>query len=146
MSYVDAFHDQTKDIITVIERVNGKRVLKELRPEYNFYYKDPRGKHTSVYGDKVTEVVCQNLKDFKKNVGINKHNGIYESDIRPINKTLAKHYNGVEPPKLQTAFFDIEVDFDPKRGYSSPQDPFTPITAIGVYLDWIDAHMFGSAS
>jgi len=139
MSYVDAFHDQTKDIITVIERVNGKRVLKELRPEYNFYYKDPRGKHTSVYGDKVTEVVCQNLKDFKKNVGINKHNGIYESDIRPINKTLAKHYNGVEPPKLQTAFFDIEVDFDPKRGYSSPQDPFTPITAIGVYLDWMDA-------
>ena len=139
MSYVDAFHDQTKDVITVVERVNGERVIKELKPTYNFYYKDPKGKHTSIYGDKVTEVVCQNQKDFKKNVGINKHNGIYESDIRPINKTLAKYYNGVEPPKLQTAFFDIEVDFDPKRGYSSPQDPFTPITAIGVYLDWMDA-------
>jgi len=139
MSYVDAFHDQTKDVITVIERVNGERVIKELKPTYNFYYKDPKGKHTSIYGDKVTEVICQNQKDFKKNVGINKHNGIYESDIRPINKTLAKYYNGVEPPKLQTAFFDIEVDFDPKRGYSSPQDPFTPITAIGVYLDWMDA-------
>jgi len=139
MRYVDAFHDQTKDVITVVERVNGERVIKELKPTYNFYYKDPKGKHTSIYGDKVTEVVCQNQKDFKKNVGINKHNGIYESDIRPINKTLAKYYNGVEPPKLQTAFFDIEVDFDPKRGYSSPQDPFTPITAIGVYLDWMDA-------
>jgi len=139
MSYVDAFHDQTKDVITVVERVNGERVIKELKPTYNFYYKDPKGKYTSIYGDKVTEVICQNQKDFKKNVGINKHNGIYESDIRPINKTLAKYYNGVEPPKLQTAFFDIEVDFDPKRGYSSPQDPFTPITAIGVYLDWMDA-------
>ena len=139
MSYVDAFHDKTKDIITVVERVDGKRIYTELQPEYNFFYKDPRGKHKSIYGESVSEVRCKSEKDFRKNVGINKHNGLYESDVRPINKTLAKHFNGAEPPKLHTAFFDIEVDFDPQRGYSSPNDPFTPITAIGVYLDWMDA-------
>ena len=139
MSYVDAFYEQGKDIVTVVERVDGERIIKELKPEHNFYYGDPQGKFKSIFGHPVTEVKCQNIKDFKKNVGINKHNGLFESDIRPINKTLAQHYLNVDAPKLQTAFFDIEVDFDPQRGFSSPEDPFTPITAIGVYLQWMDA-------
>jgi DNA polymerase elongation subunit (family B) len=36
------------------------------------------------------------------------------------------------------AFFDIEVDFDPERGYASPEDAFMPITAISVYLQWME--------
>ena len=139
MSYVDAFYDKSKDLIRVCERIDGKRVLTDLKPEYNFYIADPRGTRRSIYGEPVTEIRCRNLKDFRKNVAINKHNKLFESDIKPINKTLEKHFNGAEPPKLQTAFFDIEVDFDPERGYSSPDDPFTPITAIGVYLDWLEA-------
>ena len=139
MSYVDAFYEQSKDVVTVIERINGERIIKELKPVHNFYYKDPKGKSTSIYGDPVTEVRCTNIKDFKKNVGINKHNGLYESDIRPLNKTLAEHYTNGQAPKLQTAFIDIEADFDPARGYSSPQDPYSIITAIGVYLDWMDS-------
>ena len=139
MSYVDAFYDKSKDIVRVVERVDGKRILTDIRPEYNFYIADPRGKQRSIYGDPVTEVRCKNLKEFRKNVAINNHNKLFESDIRPINKTLEKYYNNADAPKLHTAFFDIEVDFDPVRGYSSPDDPFTPITAIGVYLQWLDA-------
>jgi DNA polymerase elongation subunit (family B) len=45
---------------------------------------------------------------------------------------------GAISPKLQTAFFDIEVDFDPVRGFSKPEDPFNAITAISVYMDWMD--------
>ena len=41
-------------------------------------------------------------------------------------------------PNCIQLFFDIEVDFDPLRGYSRPEDPFNPITAISVYLDWLD--------
>ena len=40
-----------------------------------------------------------------------------------------------QSPNLQTAFFDIEVHFDPERGYSKTEDLFNPITAISVYLD-----------
>ena len=138
MSYVDAFYEQSKDVVTVVERVDGERVVKELKPVHNFYYKDPNGKTKSIYGDPVTEVRCTNIKDFKKNVGINKHNGLYESDIRPLNKTLAVNYTNCQAPKLQTAFIDIEADFDPGRGYSSPQDPYSIITAIGIYLDWME--------
>jgi DNA polymerase elongation subunit (family B) len=30
------------------------------------------------------------------------------------------------------------VDFDPVRGFSKPEDPFNAITAISVYMDWMD--------
>ncbi len=139
MSYVDAFYDQAKDVVTVVERTDGERVIKEIQPVHNFYYADPNGKHKSIYGDPVTEVRCASLKDFKKNIGINNNNQLFESDLRPLNKVLAQEYVNTEPPKLNVCFLDIEVDFDPQRGYSSPDDPFTPITAIGVYLQWMDA-------
>ena len=139
MSYVDAFYDKNKDSVHVAERVNGKRILVEHRPEYNFYVADPKGSRRSIYGEPVTELRCKSFKDFRRNVAINSSNRTFESDIKPLNKTIAKHYNGVEPPKLQTAFFDIEVDFDPLRGYASPDDAFMPITAIGVYLQWLNA-------
>jgi DNA polymerase elongation subunit (family B) len=139
MSYVDAFYDKAKDLIRVVERVNGKRLLVDHKPEYNFYIADPRGSHRSIYGDPVSEVRCKNIKDFRKNVAINSQVKKYESDIKPLNKTIAKHYNGADTPKLQTAFWDIEVDFDPARGYASPEEAFMPITAIGVYLQWQDA-------
>jgi len=54
MSYVDAYYEQGKDIVTVIERVDGKRIVKEVKPEHNFYYGDPNGKHKSIFGDNVT--------------------------------------------------------------------------------------------
>jgi len=136
--YVDAFYNKNKDIVQVVERVDGKRIIREFRPEYNFFYRDPKGKHRSIHGDRVTELRCKNENDFKKHVAFNKHSGLFESDVRPVNKTLAKHYLGVDPPDLHNAFFDIEVSFDPLRGYSSPEEAFMPITAIGVYLQWLD--------
>lgn len=137
MTYVDAFYDSDKDIVRTVERINGKRILVDHRPEYNFYIADPKGKQRSTFGDTVTEIRCKNKSDFKKNVAINKHLKLFESDIKPLNKTIAKHYNGADTPDLQTCFLDIEVSFDPVRGYASPAEAFMPITAIGVYLQWM---------
>ena len=139
MSYVDAFYDKKKDTIQVVERVNGKRILVEHKPEYNFYIQDPRGSHRTIHGDPVQEIRCRNVKEFRKNVAIHSTQQKYESDIKPLNKSLAKHYLNADIPTLQTAFFDIEVDFDPQRGYSSPEDAFMPITSVAVYLQWMDA-------
>jgi len=71
-------------------------------------------------------------------VGMNRHNQLFESDVKPLNKTIARYYGDAEPPRLHTAFFDIEVDFDPDRGYASPEEAFMPITSIGVYLQWLE--------
>lgn len=139
MSYVDAIYDKKSDLVRVVERIDGKRVLVDHKPIYNFYVKDPKGKQRSIYGDPVCELWCKNNKDFRKNVAMYKHNGLFESDIKPLNKVLERHYQNSDTPKLQTAFFDIEVDFDPERGYSSTEDAFMPITSVAVYLQWMDA-------
>ena len=63
---------------------------------------------------------------------------IFESDINPVFRCLAENFLGADAPKLHTAFFDIETDFGPVRGFSSTEEAFNKITAITIYLDWLD--------
>lgn len=138
MSYVDALYDRAKDKIHVVERVKGERVYREYPADYVFYYDDPRGKFRTIYDTPVSRFSTRNNKEYQKEMRINSDKRLWESDINPIFRCLETNYLGATSPKLQTAFFDIEVDFDPERGYSRPEDPFNPITAFSVYLDWMD--------
>lgn len=138
MSYIDALYDRASDRIHIVERVNGKRVYQEYPAQYVFYYDDPKGKFRTVYGTPVSRFSTRNSKEFHKELKIQSGKKLWESDINPIFRCLAENYLGKDSPKLQTAFFDIEVDFDPVRGFSKPEDPFNPITAVTVYLDWLD--------
>ena len=138
MAYVDALFDRDRDRIHVVERLNGERTYKEFPAEYRFYYDDPRGKFRSIFGTHVARFSTRNNKEFRKEMAIQKGKTLYEADINPIFRCLAENYKGVDAPRLHTAFFDIEVDFDPERGFSRPEDPFNAITAISVYLDWLD--------
>ena len=137
MSYIDAYFDRDRDRIHVVERVDGRREYREFPANFVFYYQDPRGKFKTIYGDPVSRFQTRNSKEFHKELKIHGKKGIWESDINPIYRCLAENYLNVDAPKLQTAFFDIEVDFDPVKGYSTPEDPFNKITAITVYLDWL---------
>jgi DNA polymerase elongation subunit (family B) len=137
--YVDAYFNRDSDVINIVERNNeGKRVFKEYPIKYTFYYPDVRGKFTSIYGDPLSRIVCKTSKDFHKELKIHNNQKLYEADINPIFVSLSEHYLGQDAPKLNAAFFDIEVDFDPERGYASPEDAFMPITAIAVYLQWME--------
>ncbi len=137
--YVDAYFNRDSDIINVVERNNeGKRVFKEFPVKYTFYYPDARGKFTSIYGESLSRIVCKTSKDFHKELKIHSNQKLYEADINPLFVCLSEHYLGQDAPKLNAAFFDIEVDFDPERGYASPDDAFMPITAIAVHLQWLD--------
>ena len=138
MSYVDALFDREHDRIHVVERRNGLREYREYPATYVFYHDDPRGKFRSIYGNSVSRFSTRNNKEFRKELRIQSGKGIYESDINPVFRCFEDNYKGQDAPRLQTCFFDIEVDFDPERGFSKPDDPFNPITAISVYLDWLD--------
>ena len=139
MSYVDSIWDKEKDIIKVVERDPKKgRLFQEYAARYVFYYPDRKGKYKSIYGGNLSKVTCKNNKDFQKEIRIHGDHKLYESDIKPVFRCLEENYLGAEPPKLNVAFFDIEVDFDPERGYSTPENAFMPITAISVHLQWLD--------
>ena len=139
MSYVDARWDRDKDIIYVIERDPKKgRIYQEYPAKYLFYYPDQRGKFKSIFGDNLSKVTAKSYKEFTKEQRIHSGHKLFESDINPVFRCLEENYLGKDAPKLNVAFWDIEVDFDPERGYASPDDAFMPITAIAVHLQWMD--------
>jgi DNA polymerase elongation subunit (family B) len=138
LSYVDALYDREHDRIHVVERINGERVYKEYPADYIFYYNDPRGKFTSIYGTPVARFSTRNSKEFRKEVAIQKGKQLYESDINPIFRCLEENYKNKDAPELHAAFFDIEVDFHKEKGFSPTTDPFNGITAISVYLQWME--------
>ena len=138
MSYVDAIFDRDADIIRAVERKDGKRIFTEYPIKYTFYYEDLKGKFKSVYGDPLSRIVCKSTKDFRKELAINSSKKLFESDINPIFQCLSENYLNQDAPKLNIAFFDIETDFDPERGFADPSDPFMPITSISVYLQWLE--------
>lgn len=136
--YIDAIIDREKERIHVVERKNGKRDFKDYPANYIFYYPDPRGKFRTIYGEPCNRVSTRSSKDFRKEMAAFKNQTLYEADINPIFRCLADNYLGQDAPELNVAFFDIETDFDQIRGYSSPDDPFTKVTAVTLYLNWLD--------
>jgi len=139
MSYVDAIHSRDEDRIFVVERdANGKRQYKEFSTNYVFYYPDAKGKQRSIFNEPVSRFSTRKRTEFEKEKRIHSGKKLYESDVNVVFRCLSENYLGVEPPKLHTCFFDIEVDFDPVKGFSPTSDPFNPVTAISCYLDWMD--------
>ena len=137
MSYVDAFHDKDRDVIQVVERRGQERSFTEYPARYTFYYKDPRGRYTSIYGDKLNRISVNTLKNFQKEKKIHGNKKLFESDINPVFKCLEEHYISEDAPVLHKCFFDIEVDFNKDLGFADPSDPFNPVTAIALHLSWI---------
>ena len=138
--YVDIYFDSKKEKSLVVERDNnGNRQYKEYSAEYSFYYSDKNGKYLSIYNDPCSLFTAQSNKVFRNELKKLKTSGkIFESDIKPIFKTLEKHYKNSKAPNLHVSFFDIEVDFHQEKGFANPDDPFNEITAITVYNNWQD--------
>ena len=138
MSYVDAIYNKDADKVIVVERTNGVREYKEYSANWTFYYEDPKGKYRSIFGTPLTKVTAKKRDEFEKERRIHSNKTLFESDINVVFKCLSEHYLGVEPPDLHICFFDIEVGFDKHKGFSPTSDPFNPITAVSLYLDWLD--------
>ena len=140
MSYIDALYKKDEDKIYVVERDPKKgRVFVEYDARYVFYYRGRKGQtQKSMTGEPLQRVSVR-------------HKRIHKRATDKIQQTLFMNMIsilclgvwkriilGKETPKLNVMFFDIEVDFDPDRGYSTTDDPFMPITAISCYMSWTD--------
>lgn len=136
MSYISAWRN--RDTIVVWERTECGRVVKQYPAPYYFYVEDEEGKYKSIFGKSLSRVRFKSHDDFKEAVQqcLDDDIQVYESDIGPDLKVLAKHYYEVEPPKLNTTLLDIEVDYDPLIGFSSFANPYAPINAIALHHYW----------
>ena len=138
MSYVDAVYVKDKDLINVVERVDGVRKFKSFPAHYLFYYADNKGQYTGIDGKRLTKVAVSSNKAFEKEKRIYGHKQLYESDIKPLNRCLEANYLNADAPNVNKAFFDIEVAYSKEKGFADPSDPFNPITAISVHCGWLD--------
>jgi len=139
MSYVDAVYSKDDERIYVVERApDGTRRYVDYPINYTMYWGDPKGKHRSINGTPLTRFTTRKRSEFEKERRVHAKHGLHESDVNPVFRCLSENYLNVDPPKLHTAFFDIEVAFDQERGYAPTEDPFNPVTAISVYNDWMD--------
>lgn len=139
MSYIDAVIERERNQILVVERdKNGKRIFVTHPTKYVVYWPSERGKWNSIYGTKLDRFQTTKHKEFQKEIALLPKVKLHESDINPIFRCLYDNYRNESAPNLHVAFFDIEVDFDPIKGFSTPDDAFSPITAISVYLNWLE--------
>lgn len=139
MTYVDAILDREHNQILVAERdTNGNRQFMTHPTRYVVYWPSEKGKYTSIFGTKLDRFQTTKHKDFQKELALLPKTKLHENDINPIFRCLYDNYKDSPSPDLHVGFFDIEVDFDPLRGFSSPDDAFSPITAISLYLNWVD--------
>jgi len=133
--YVDAL--KVKDTIHIAERdANGNRKVHKYPAKYTLYKKNPNGKHLSLYGDILQEYTYGSYEEHNKAVQSAAPGSLFEHDINPCFRFLEEHYSDADLPDLHVAFFDIEVDFDPNIGFSSPEDPYCEVNAISVYQSW----------
>lgn len=134
MTYVDAMLVKESDEIRVVERVDGQRVYRSYPTNYTFYYEDARGRYKDLWGQPVSKSSFTSRKKFQQELKLQGRKKLHESDVNPIFRCLEENYLAADTPVLNIGFFDIEVDFDPQRGFANPWDPFSAITAISVFL------------
>ena len=155
MTYVDAIFDKKLNQILVIEKNNNKNILRYFKPRYLAYYEDPKGLYKSInrkYYSRIEDDDQLNFELKKKKIK-NKNPGkkiyFYEENFNKVFRCLYDNYRNKKTPKLNICFFDIEVNFDPERGYaivenaekSTEVEDFDlyyteEIISITLYFEW----------
>ena len=135
--YVGANVDYDQQVVHVWERDNDgvRRMLTYPMPFY-FYVPDENGKFLSIFGDRASKLEFNDK--FEYDTARKKYKKKFESDFSALDRVLMDKYYGVEPPKLNYAFLDIEVDYNPEEGFDTarPENPQRPINAITIYKQW----------
>ncbi|QDJ96499.1 DNA polymerase [Xanthomonas phage Xoo-sp13] len=127
-----------KDVI-VWERTQKGRVMKTYPAPWYFYVQDREGDYKDIHGNSLRRLDFKNFTEFKNTRDKYKNFGekVYESDIAVDQKILSEHYYGKETTvDSHISFFDIEVDYDREQGFSSPQNPYAPVSAISLFHFW----------
>jgi len=138
MSYI--YVEQHGKKIFIWERNNDSGLLlKKYDAEYYFYTRHKDGEYTDIYGYPLKKHSFENSSELQKakkyyKESLNKN--VYESDISATLKILSKHYYNKPAPKLHISLYDIEVDYNPNKGFPHPGYAYAPINALAIYNYW----------
>lgn len=139
--YISACQSANKKEVIVWERSVHGREQRRYPTPYYFYIAHEDGKFRDIYNNPVSLLGFGSFFEYKNALDSYKNRGVrtYESDIKAEHKVLSNEYYGAETPNSNITFFDIEVDYDKTRGFSSVEDPYAPISAISLHHYWSNA-------
>ena len=124
-----------KDVL-VWERTERGRITKTYPAPWYFYVRDEEGTYKDIQGNSLKRLDFDDYQSFKSSRERYHNFGekTYESDIAVDQKILSEHYYGkTNKVDSHISFFDIETDYDREQGFSSPTDPYAPISAISLF-------------
>lgn len=99
------------------------------------YEEDDFGTYRSITGKRLRRVSFPSRRELRR--AKDEGHALWESDINPTYRYLETAYpDDSKLPPLRITIFDIEVDRDPIRGYSTTDNPFTPVISITLYHKW----------
>ncbi len=136
MSYISSrIHNNNEVLVWERCPITNERIIKSYEAPYYFYVDDPEGTIQTIYDTSVTKLTFKDSKTAWKAKQECNNNEIrmWESDIGPELRVLSNEYYKIPAPKLNITHLDIEVDYDEKRGFSSPKDPYAPINSIALH-------------
>jgi len=139
VSYISASLDRRTNEVLVWSSENHVTTCERHPGIFEFYIESKDGAYNSIFNEKLKKYTFETWADFseaKKYLIDEKQIKLYESDIAPEFKVLSKLYYNKPSPKLNITFYDIEVDYSPELGFSSPLNPYAPINAISLYHYW----------
>ena len=144
--YVGTYLDRQNNLVFVSERINGQRCETTYPVIYEYLVEDSQGYDMGIDGKRLKKITLKDWRDFSehKRQCSEMQTKTYELNFNLIHKVLYKNYNGCQEPVLHKAFFDIEVDYDPKvSGDINTLIAETPcaINAVSIYLDWLDKNI-----
>lgn len=140
MTYVDAFWNRERNAIDVVERVRGRRLFNSYPARFVVGYPSERGRHTSIFGTRLETFETNKHEEFQRELRMIPRDQQFESDINPIFRCFYDNYKNAPLPDLHIAYFDIETEFDPEKGFSNTEEAFNPLTAVSVYCGWMDTN------
>lgn len=102
---------------------DDKKGLKYFKYTPYAYRKDPNGKHTSIYGDKVTKVTS-----FVKN-----DPDLFESDVPETTRILVDMYKDSDMPSVDLITMGIDIEVEMISGVPDPEVADNEITSIAYH-------------
>lgn len=112
MTYVDAYWNKERNIIDVVERVNGVRKYQTWPARFVVGWPSNKGRAMSIYNTPLDKFETNKWEEFQRELRQIPKEQQFESDANPIFRCFYDHYKDSPTPKLHVAFFDIEVGWE----------------------------------
>lgn len=138
MSYISAIW-KGEDVIVWERTDDGERIEQTYRAPYYFYVDDEEGEYNTIFGTKVAKLEMATRDEYKRAKAVCDEKGVkmWESDIPPELRIISNNYYKSIAPKLHKTFYDIEVNYDPEKGFPSVDNAYAPINSVALYHEWL---------